>query len=248
VSIQPSHLEALQALGYSESEARFLYVVATHSGYFVARQFLSADALAILLTKLQEPYRSMVALAALTGLRVGELLALRWKMVDLTAGTIRICESVFHGQVQMPKSERGIRTIPIGPQTRLLLEEHRKRFPANRSEDLLFPNQLGGPHRESNLLERVLRPAAKAAGLGRVTWHQLRHIHASVLHDIGVPPKIAQQQLGHATVETTLNFYTHAIPDTHRRAIESLEQALFPVVPKCSQVGDGGKEAKVVIH
>jgi integrase len=117
----------------------------------------------------------MVVLAALTGLRVGELLALRWRGVNLTAGTIRISESVFHGQVQLPKSERSIRTIPIGPQTRVLLEEHRKRFAANWSEEgLLFPNQLGGPHRESNLLGRVLRPAAKAAGLERVTWHQLR--------------------------------------------------------------------------
>jgi integrase len=107
---------------------------------------------------------------------------------------------------------------------------------------------LGGSHRESNLLERVLRPAAKAAGLERVTWHQLRHVHASVLHDIGVPAKIAQQQLGHASVETTLNFYPQAIPDTHRRAIESLEEALFPVVPKCSQVEDSRKETKVVIH
>ena len=94
----------------------------------------------------------------------------------------------------------------------------------------------------------MLRPAAKAAGLDRVTWHQLRHIHASVLHDIGVPAKIAQHQLGHASVETTLNFYTHVIPDTHRRAIESLEEALFPVVPKCSQIGDSGKETKAVIH
>jgi len=212
-------------------------------------KILNADALAKVLAQLQEPYRSMVMFTALTGLRVGELLALRWKVVDLTAGTIRICESVFHGQVQMPKSERSIRTIPIGPQARLLLEEHRRRFAANRKEeDLLFPNQVGGPHRENNLLERVLKPAAKAAGLGRVTWHQLRHIHASVLHDIGVPAKIAQQQLGHSTVETTLNFYTHAIPDTHRRAIESLEQALFPIVPKCSQVRDSGKETKLVIN
>jgi integrase len=78
----------------------------------------------------------MVMLAALTGLRVGELLALRWKMIDLTGGTIRICESVFHGQVQAPKSERSIRTIPIGPQTRLLLEEHRKRFAASPSSSL----------------------------------------------------------------------------------------------------------------
>jgi integrase len=212
-------------------------------------KILNAEALAKLLVQLREPYRSMVTLTVLTGLRVGELLALRWKTVDLTAGTIRVCESVFHGQVQMPKSERSIRTIPIGPQTRVLLEAHRRRFGTQWSEEgLLFPNQLGGPHRECNLLERVLRPAAKAAGLERVTWHQLRHIHASVLHDIGVPAKIAQQQLGHATVETTLNFYTHAIPETHRRAIESLEEALFPVVPKCSQVGDGRKGTKVVIH
>jgi integrase len=191
----------------------------------------------------------MVMLAALTGLRVGELLALRWKMVDLTVGTIRVSESVFHGQIQLPKSESSIRTIPIGPQTRALLEEHRKRFAAKWSEEgLLFPNQVGGPHREANLLERVLKPAAKAAGLERVTWHQLRHIHASTLHDIGAPAKIAQQQLGHAAVETTMSFYTHAIPDSHRRAIESLEEALFPVVPKCSQVGAAGKETKVVIN
>ena len=154
-----------------------------------------------------------------------------------------------HGQLQMPKSERSIRTITIGPQTCALLEEHRKRFAVRWSEEgLLFPNQLGGPHRENSLLERAVRPAARAAGLERVTWHQLRHILASVLHDTGVPAKIGQQQVGHATVETTPNFYTHAIPDTHRRAIESLEEALFPVVPKCSQVGDGAREAKVVIH
>jgi len=212
-------------------------------------RILNSEALEKLLVQLREPYRSMVILAALTGLRVGELLALRWRMVDLTAGTIRVSESVFHGQIQLPKSERSIRTIPIGPQTRALLEEHRKRFAAKWSEEgLLFPNQVGGPHREVNLLERVLKPAARAAGLERVTWHQLRHIHASTLHDIGVPAKIAQQQLGHAAVETTMNFYTHAIPDSHRRAIESLEEALFPVVPKCSQVGDAGKETKVVIN
>jgi len=82
----------------------------------------------------------------------------------------------------------------------------------------------------------------------RVTWHQLRHIHASTLHDIGIPAKIAQQQLGHASIQTTLNIYTNAIPETHRRAIESLEAVLFPVVPKCSQVGENGKEKEVVIH
>ena len=114
----------------------------------------------------------------------------------------------------------------------------------------LRPTQFGVRENTASSRQHASHPVthAKAAGLERVTWHQLRHIHASVLHDIGVLAKIAQQQLGQATVETTLNFYTHAVPDTHRRAIERLEQALFPVVPKCSQVGDSGKETKVVIH
>jgi integrase len=51
----------------------------------------------------------------------------------------------------------------------------------------------------------VLQPAAEAAGLGRVTWHQFRHIHSSLLNDLRVPVKIAQEQLGHASVATTLN-------------------------------------------
>jgi len=70
-----------------------------------------------------------------------------------------------------------------------------------------------------------------AAGLGHVTWHQLRHVHSSVLHDPGVPVKIVQRQLGHAAVETTLNIYTHVVGETHRKAIEGLERVLFPNVP-----------------
>jgi integrase len=89
-----------------------------------------------------------------------------------------------------------------------------------------------GSYRESNLLQRVLHPAGEAAGLGRVTWHQFRHIHSSLLHDLGVPAKIAQQQLGHASVDTTLKIYTHPIEKSHRRAIDDLEGVLFPSVPK----------------
>jgi integrase len=78
------------------------------------------------------------------------------------------------------------------------------------------------------MLLRVLRPAAEKAGLGRVTWHQFRHIHSSLLNDLRVPVKIAQEQLGHANISTTLNIYTHVVDDSHRRAIEALECELFP--------------------
>jgi integrase len=206
---------------------------------------LTASDLKRLLAQLEEPYRTMVALSALTGVRIGELLALRWRAVDLRAGTLRIAESVFLGEFQLPKSEKSVRTIPIGPVAREIVEEHYRHSARRSPEDLVFPRAGDKPYRVSNLLEQVLQPAAIAAGLGHVTWHQLRHVHATVLHDLGVPVKIAQKQLGHATVETTLNIYTHAIPETHRRAVEDLERVLFPNVPK---LGDGAKGAKCVIQ
>jgi integrase len=81
--------------------------------------------------------------------------------------------------------------------------------------------------RESKLLTNVLQPAAAAAGLGRVTWHQYRHIHSSLLNDLRVPAKIAQEQLGHASISTTLNIYTHVVDASHRKAVEEVEERLF---------------------
>jgi len=85
--------------------------------------------------------------------------------------------------------------------------------------------------RESKLLERVLQPAAERAGLGRVTWHQLRHIHSSLLNDPRVPEKIAQEQLGHASIQTTLNIHTQVVDASHRAAIEQLERQLSQLFP-----------------
>jgi integrase len=88
-------------------------------------------------------------------------------------------------------------------------------------------NRSGGPLRESKVLRNVLQPAAEAAGLGRVTWHQFRHIHSSLLNDLRVPVKIAQEQLGHASISTTLNIYTHVVDASHRKAVEEVEERLF---------------------
>src|SRR5439155_4840800 len=112
------------------------------------------------------------------------------------------------------------------------LKAHRDRSTRKSADDLVFPNKSGEPMRESKLLQRVLQPAAERAGLGRVTWHQFRHIHSSLLNDLKVPVKIAQEQLGHASISTTLNIYTHVIDASHRGAIEQLERQLFPTVPK----------------
>ncbi|MEO7274374.1 MAG: tyrosine-type recombinase/integrase [Vicinamibacterales bacterium] len=197
---------------------------------------IAGDDFAQLLSEVGEPYRMMIGLIAATGLRVGELLALRWRSLDLHIGTLTVRESVFEGKMQQLKTLKARRTVPLGPHAIKLLNEHRDRSVRKADEDLIFPNSQGAPMRESKVLRRVLQPAAERAGLGRVTWHQFRHIHSSLLNDLHVPVKIAQEQLGHASISTTLNIYTHVVAASHRRAIEEVERRLFPSVPKSPEV------------
>jgi integrase len=93
------------------------------------------------------------------------------------------------------------------------------------------PRQSTSPPYRSSFetlrLQRVLQPAAKDVGLGRLTWHQFRHIHSSLLNDLRVPAKIAQEQLGDASVSTTLGIYTHVVDASHRSAVEAVEERLF---------------------
>ena len=161
----------------------------------------------------------MVQLIAATGLRIGELLALRWSALDLDNGTLAVRESVFEGTFQAPKTAKAVRTIPLGSHAVAALTRHRERAKRKEPGDLVFGNAKGLPMRESKLLTRVLQPAAETAGLGRVTWHQFRHIHSSLLNDLRVPVKIAQEQLGHASIATTLGIYTQrrcVAPEGHR--------------------------------
>ena len=112
----------------------------------------------------------------------------------------------------------------------------------------IYFRMLAEPMRESKLLERVLQPAAERAGLGRVTWHQFRHIHSSLLNDLRVPVKIAQEQLGHASISTTLNIYTHVVDASRRAAIELAERQLFPTVPKSQEPDTPSDSVSVSKH
>jgi integrase len=67
----------------------------------------------------------------------------------------------------------------------------------------------------------------RTTGLGKMTWHQFRHIHSSLMSDLRIPVKIAQEQLGHASISTTLDIYTHVVESSHRRAVEAVEEKLF---------------------
>jgi integrase len=183
--------------------------------------------LATLLEHVDQPYRTMVILIAATGLRIGELLALHRSALDLKGGNLAVRESVFEDTFQLPKTRRAVLTIPLGRHAVAALKSHRERVTRRAATDLVFGNRNGDALRESKLLANVPQLAAEAAGLGRVTWHQFRHIHSSLLNDLKVPVKIAQEQLGHASISATLNIYTHVVDASHRKAVEEVEDRLF---------------------
>jgi len=194
------------------------------------RDMLTPDQFRQLLEKLDEPCRSMVVVAALTGLRRGEVFGLRWRDVDLERGFLDVTQAVYEGHIGTPKTASSRRRIPLsGP----AVEVFRSLRLGDPEFDLVFHSRRGTPVRPANMLNRFIHPACEEAGVPKVGWHSLRHLHATLLSDLGESLKTAQAILGHSDLETTLAVYTHSVPDSERRAEERLARRLMdPNGPK----------------
>jgi integrase len=191
------------------------------------RRFYSADQVRMLLNVLTEPCASVVAVAVLTGLRIGEILALRWKRIDLRHATLEVAENYSLGNFVTPKTKSSRRVIPISTALRRVLEDQRGRVNPANPEELVFQTPQGTPLNDKNLYNRELAPACDRIGQPRVSWHSFRHTHQTLLHDSGASLKTSQAQLGHSDLETTLNLYTHTVPDSQRQAVERVGGVLF---------------------
>ncbi len=195
-------------------------------------RFLSMGQVQRLIEVSDEPVRTIVLLAAMTGLRIGEILALRWGRINFAAATLRVEETCGQGHFGTPKSKASRREIPLSfTVVQALLAQH-SRCDNVSPEGLVFATRHGTPLASDNLRKRDLRPACARAGFESITWHALRHTHGTLLHELGTPLKVAQAQLGHSHMSTTLEVYTHASASGQRQAVDRLESQLFPNVPK----------------
>ena len=198
------------------------------------RSILTPEQIKQLLVALPEPSKSVATLLVLTGLRIGELLALRRKSIDLDARTLRITETVYDGHFDTPKTKCSVRSIPIGSESISILSALRSK--AGDPDSLVFSTCSGQPLCRRNLLHRHLQPVCEELGLPRITWHSLRHCHATLLDVVGAPLGTIQALLGHASSEVTRQIYLHAIPAEQRRAVEGVEKLL--IGPKWTQIGE----------
>ncbi len=162
-------------------------------------------------------------LAALTGMRRGEVLGLRWADLDLDSGWLSVRQTLVvvdnHPQVSEPKTARSRRRIALDPDTIAALRAHHTAQAAERlaagpawpNHDLVFTRQDGDPLHPEYVRRRFDRRVARA-DLPRIRFHDLRHTHATLALQAGVHPKVVSERLGHTTVAMTLDVYSHAIP------------------------------------
>jgi integrase len=177
------------------------------------RRALSEEELARLLEETPEHWRLVVRFLAQTGLRVGELIALRWEDVDLGARRVRVRRRLYRGTLDAPKSSYGLREVPISTRLAQDLWRHRGTCGHPDDGDPVFATLTGRPLRGEFLLRSVVKPAAERAGVGWAGLHTLRHTCASILFRSGWNAKQVQMVLGHHSPAFTLATYVHLVPD-----------------------------------
>lgn len=152
--------------------------------------------------------------AAMTGLRQGELLGLRWRDVDFRARKVRVVSPYVRGEFVDPKSARSARSVPLGERVAIALSDLRESSLYARDEDLVFAHpETGRPLDRSKLIRRF-KAAIQTAGVRQITFHELRHTFGTRVAASGVPLRRLQYWMGHADIKTT-QIYAHYQPDDY---------------------------------
>ena len=189
-----------------------------------------------------EPYASMLYVAVWTGLRVSELIGLKWRCIN--SDSISVEERYCRGDWSQPKSEASAATIGVSPEVinrilrlKTLTVEIRagvgnreyKLVKSDGPDDLVFQSvQAGKPMHDQNILKRHIQPAARALGLPFVNWRCLRTSHATWLVQAGADPKSVQGQMRHSRISTTMDIYAQIVSSAQRAAIEKLSEFAQP--------------------
>lgn len=186
----------------------------------------------LLLSKLKVRERTLALLDGGTGLRVSELLALRWQDVDFDNLELSVTRSIWHQVVGDCKTEASAKPVPLDSYMAEDLQRWRRQSAYPSDDDYIFASEtMRGkqPFWPDNLMKRHIRPVAKANGIHkRIGWHTFRHTFGTLLKANGEDVKTVQELLRHANSRITLDVYTQAT-NSHKRAAQSkVIRMMFP--------------------
>lgn len=180
------------------------------------------------------PYHVLFYAALYTGMRLGELLGLRWCDVDLDMGCLSVVQALYKRsgvcRMTMSKTPSSRRRIALSPSLTLLLREYEAeqrtksillgKVPADG--DLVFSHPDGKPL-DPGVVSHTFAKVLRKAKLPHIRFHDLRHTHATLLLKVGIHPKIVSERLGHASIGITLDTYSHVLPGLQEKAAERFD-------------------------
>jgi integrase len=200
-------------------------------------QTWNEEELGIFLVAAKEtPHYALFHLLFASGMRRSEVLALRWCDIDLTLCQIYVTRSLQHladgtFTFKQPKTARGRRAIALPPSTALILKKHHEKQAFDtafvgrilKDDDLVFSHLDGKPFLPNSITHAWVK-LVRRTGLKYIRLHDARHTHASLMLKQGVHPKIVQERLGHASIQITLDTYSHVAPGLQEAAAARFDE------------------------
>jgi integrase len=202
-----------------------------------AARFFSGEEAKKIIAAAADPYRTMFAIAAMTGLRAGEILGLMLEDIDFDRKVLHIQRAAWCGYVQTVKSKSSRAPLPMPDALAEIIRQYLTTWRPNPAK-LLFANRLGRPYNANKVVQKGLWPLLEKLGIEHCGLHAFRHTHTSLLLEVGASPTVAQAQLRHSDARITLGVYGHVIGDSQRNAVEKVAQILRPDAPKLETTGE----------
>ena len=181
-----------------------------------------------LMWRLEEPHRTMAAVAMCTGLRASEILALRWEDINFESGVVLVQRGVVNGRIGQVKTEASADDIPLAQEFSKILLDWKSKTP-QKNGGLVFQSPVtGGCYYAGIIQQGYLRPVGEKMGLRGLGWHTFRHTYRSLLDETGAPIGVQQKLMRHANVSTTMNIYGSAALAAKKAANSKVVQMVLP--------------------
>ena len=193
------------------------------AGRKVVRTVLKPEQVIAIAARLEEPYATLVLFLAITGLRIGEAIAVKWS--DFEGNLLRITRRIYDGDVDTVKTEGSSRGLPIPGELVARMREL-------GNGGWIFQSRDGTPINPGNALKRYVRPAAEGLGIPIGGWHDFRHTVTTTMRRSGVHPKVISGILGHSGVQLAMNTYDHTDVGDFRQPLEHVAGELLRNVTK----------------
>jgi integrase len=187
-------------------------------------QILAPEKFQELVAVLREPYKTMAIVAMCTGLRVSEVLALRWEHINFKAGVMLVQQGVVNGRIGKVKTEASQDEVPLHPAFAHVLLD----LKGNRTKGLVFPSHVTGRCYHAGIIQRqILKPRGEEIGIAGLGWHTFRHTYRSLLDETGAPIGVQQKLMRHSNVATTMNVYGNATLRAKQQANSKVVQMVM---------------------